>query len=136
MRISRRKALIIAASASLAGSAFAADERKNDDRWRAWAVTEGEQTKLVVEGVYAKGGPGVVVLVTLAAPQGINPKILILNVKTATLPGVWPAVLEPVPANYTVSPYKKDQYSSVHLRYADGSGAVMVKIVDAGKGPS
>jgi hypothetical protein len=78
----------------------------------------------------------VVVLVTPAVPQGINAKILILDVKAATLPGVWPAVLLPVPASYTISPYRKDQYTSVHLRYADGSGAIMVKIIDAGKGPT
>ncbi len=136
--ISRRTALTSAASvglATLAAGAAVGDEQKIDDRWRAWAVTEGEHTKLVVEGIYAQGGPGVVVLVKPATPQGINAKILILDVKTATLPGVWTAILQPVPAHYTLSPYKKDQYTSIHLRYPGGQGSIMLKIIDAGNGP-
>lgn len=138
-QVSRRRALTAATSAgfaTIACGSVVAEDGKTEDRWRAWAVTEGAHTKLVVEGVYAKGGPGVVVLVAPAVPQGINAKILILDVKTAMLPGVWPAVLLPVPACYTVTPYKKGQYTSVHLRYTDGSGAVMEKIIDAGKGPA
>ena len=49
------------------------------DHWRAWAVTKGEHTKLVVEGIYRQGGPGVVAIVQEAVPQGINPKILMLK---------------------------------------------------------
>jgi hypothetical protein len=138
MNTSRRTALTSAASAglaTLAAGVASADGQKIDDRWRAWAVTEGEHTKLVVEGIYAQGGPGVVVLVKPAVPQGFNPKILILDVKPATLPGVWPAILQPVPADFTLSPYKKDQYTSIHLRYPGGQGSIMLKIIDTGKGP-
>ena len=138
-QISRRQALASTAAVGfvtvVAGS-VRADDQKNEDRWRAWAVTEGEHTKLVVEGIYAQGGPGIVVQVKPATPQGINPKILILDVKTATLPGIWPAILQPVPAHYLKNGYQKDQYTSVHIRYPGGQGAIMTKIIDAGKGPT
>jgi len=114
-----------------------AGEKKAEpsDRWRAWAVTEGAQTKLVVEGIYARGGPGLVVTLKEAAPQGINPKILVLDVKMATLPGFWPAISHPVPACYVKAPYAA-RYESVHLRFPDGNSHVIEKVIDAGKGPN
>jgi hypothetical protein len=136
--VSRRNALKLAATTGLvavAGGSVLADDKKTDDKWRAWAVTEGDQTKLVVEGIYSQGGPGLVVIVKDAVPQGINLKILLLDLKTATLPGMWLAVLQPVPACYTKAPYKKDQYESVQVRYPDGSIVSIDKIIDAGKGP-
>jgi hypothetical protein len=137
--VSRRDALKLAATTglvTLVSGSVRADDKKTDDKWRAWAVTEGEQTQLVVDGIYSHGGPGLVVIVKDAVPQGINPKILLLDLKTATLPGVWPAVLQPVPAYYTKAPYKKDQYESVQIRYPDGTTVVSInKIIDAGKWP-
>jgi hypothetical protein len=141
--VSRREALRLAATTGLvtvAGGSLLADDKesdrkKTDDKWRAWAVTEGNETKLVVEGIYNQGGPGVVVIVKDAAPQGINPRILLLDLKTATLPGAWPAILQPVPACYTKSPYRKDQYDSAQVRYPNGSAVSIDKIIDAGKGP-
>jgi len=112
----------------------AAEDKKSEDKWRAWAVTKGDQTKLVVEGIYGQGGPGLVVLVKDAVPQGINPKILLLKLTTGTLPGVWPAVLEPVPAYYSKAPYK-GQYSSIQILYPDGTTISIDKIIDAGEGP-
>ena len=79
-------------------------DRKTSDKWRAWAVTEKPQTRLVVEGIYSQGGPGLVVSVREAAPQGINARVLLLDVQTATLPGVWPLVLQPVTGHYTRTP--------------------------------
>lgn len=105
------------------------------DRWRAWAVTEGENTRLVVEGVYSNGGPGVVAVVTPATPQGINPKILILDVKVGTLPGVWPAILTPIPASYVAKDYKAGTYNSIHIRYPNGTSVMIDKIIDTGAGP-
>lgn len=147
--MSRRGALwVTAASAALALTSLAgADDKKEekkpddkkgkpvDDKWRAWAVTEGDKTKLVVEGVYSLGGPGLVVLVADAVPQGTNPKILLLDLKTATLPGTWPTVVQPVPAYYSKSPYKKGQYDSIQIRYPDGGTVTIDTITDAGAGP-
>lgn len=111
-----------------------AQDKATADKWRAWTITKGQNTKLVVEGIYKQGGPGLVVLVKEAVPQGINPKILILDVKTATLPGFWPGVSQPVPAAYIKTPYV-NRYDTVHLRYPDGNSIVVDKIIDAGTGP-
>jgi len=144
--VTRRDSLKLAATASLAalaGTAAAQDpalrpERPEPpkDRWRAWAVTEGTETKLVVEGVYGEGGLGVVAVVTPAAPQGINPKILILDVKIKTLPGIWALLLTPIPAQYMKAPYTSGTYDSIHLRYPDGSSIMIPTITDAGAGPA
>lgn len=106
------------------------------DSWRAWTVTDNAgTTKLVVEGIYANGGPGTVVHVSPADPQGTNHQILLLDVNTSLLPGVWPAIVLPVPAAYHQSPYKKGTYTSVQLRYPDGNSITIDKIYDAGKAP-
>ena len=143
--VTRRDSLKLAAAAAttgfaaLAGTAAAQDRparpERPKDRWRAWAVTEGTETRLVVEGVYGEGGLGVVAVVTPAAPQGINPRILILDVKTKTLPGIWAQLLTPIPAQYTKAPYASGTYDSIHLRYPDGSSIMIPNIIDAGTGP-
>jgi len=140
--VTRRTSLKLAAATGLAAvtGTLAAQEpaakaERPKDRWRAWAVTEGAETKLVVEGIYSEGGPGLVAVVTPAAPQGINPKILILDVKTKSLPGIWTLQLIPIPAHHTKAPYAKGTYDSIHLRYPDGSSIMIKNIVDAGAGP-
>jgi hypothetical protein len=70
-----------------------------------------------------------------AEPQGINPKILLLELQTAALPGIWPAVIQPVPGYYVKRLYEQGQYDSVHVLYP-GGGVVVDTIVDAGAGPS
>lgn len=106
------------------------------DSWRAWTVTDDAgTTKLVVEGIYSDGGPGMVVHVNPAVPQGTNHQILLLDVKTSVLPGVWPTIVLPVPAAYHQSPYKKGTYTSLQLRYPDGNSITIDKIHDAGKVP-
>ena len=112
------------------------DPAQETDFWRAWAVTEGKQTKLVVEGIYLDGGPGKVVQLSDAVPPGTNPKILLLTLKTAVLPGVWPTVVRPVPASYEKKPYKKDLYTGVQIRYPNGDVITVAgDITDAGAGP-
>lgn len=140
--VTRRDSLKLAATAglaALAGTTAAQDPapgaKRPKDRWRAWAVTEGPETRFVVEGVYSEGGLGVVAVVTPAAPQGINPKILILDVKTKSLPGFFAQLLIPIPAQYTKAPYTSGTYDSIHLRYPDDSSILISNIIDAGAGP-
>jgi hypothetical protein len=104
------------------------------DRWRAWAVTAGTHTMLTVEGIYQSGGPGVVAVMKPATPQGINPKVLVLDLKVGMLPGMWPAILHANPAHHTQSPYRAGTYESIHVRYPDGTSMMIDKIVDAGDG--
>lgn len=141
--VTRRNAIKIAAVAGIVGvvgSDAVADEQKNEDTartdmWRAWATTAGTETKLVIEGTYEQGGPGRVAMLKPAVPQGINPKILLMELTLASLPGVWPAVVIPIPASYIQAPYKKGQYESVQVRYPDGRMESIKEIIDAGDGP-
>lgn len=132
----RRTILHLAATIGLAalGSPLRADDdARRDDRWRAWAVTEGDETRLVVEGIYSQGGPGRVVLFKEVETKG--GKTLVLELRPANLPGIFPAVLQPVPACFNKTPYKKDQYQSVEIRYPDGGVMKIDRIIDTGKGP-
>jgi hypothetical protein len=140
--MTRRNAITIAAAGmvSFAGPTATAEGedllgKHWNDMWRAWAITKGTEAKLTVEGVYVRGGPGLVAILKPAAPQGINPKILLLELNIGQLPGVWPAVLVPIPACYTQAPYKKGQYESVQVRYLDGRVESIKQIIDAGEGP-
>ncbi|MFH5806935.1 hypothetical protein, partial [Alienimonas sp. DA493] len=121
---------------AVAGAAAAAQPAGGEpqDMWRAWAVTKGQRTRLRVEGIYSQGGPGTVALLRPAVPQGTNPKILLLKLSTASLPGVWPAVLTPIPACYTKGGYQ-GEYDSVQVVYPDGSSRTIEQITDAGTGP-
>jgi|GEM_PF-5702697 len=112
------------------------EKNKANDMWRAWAVTEGSHTKIVVEGIYGMGGPGRVAVVSYAVPQGINPDILLLKLTVSTLPGAWAQVLCPIPAVYVKSPYKKNEYQGVEILYPDGSLASVDVIVDTDAGPN
>jgi|APCry1669189070_1035195.scaffolds.fasta_scaffold03819_1 hypothetical protein len=106
------------------------------DQWRAWAITGGPHTKLVVEGIFSHGGPGVVVLLNEAVPQGVNKKILLLEVKLHALPGVWPKIIQPVPASYVKSPYHANQYDGVQIRYPGNTIVSVDAVVDTGNGPA
>lgn len=139
--VTRRTSLRLTASAGLAAltgtvAAQNAPADRPQDRWRAWAITAGKETKLIVEGIVSEGGPGIVATVKPAEPQGINPKVLILKVTKASLPGFWPALLTPIPASYAQSPYKEGQYTSVDIHYEDGSSIVIRTITDSGTGPT
>ncbi len=100
------------------------------DRWRAWAVTEGEDARLVVEGILAEGAPGSIAVLEPARPQGINPKMLMLKLRMVSLPGVWPAVIQPIPAHFTLPRYREGQYSSVQILYPNGESQVVGKITE------
>jgi hypothetical protein len=141
--MTRRNAIKTAAAAGMVavvGSAAAAEDKKPADKgrkdmWRAWATTEGMETRLTVEGIYDSGGPGLVAVLKPASPQGFNPKILLLELTLSTLPGMWAAVLMPIPACYVQAPYRKGQYESVQVRYPDGHAENVKTITDAGEGP-
>jgi hypothetical protein len=139
--VTRRTSLRLTAGAGLAaltGTAAAqnAPADQPQDRWRAWAITEGKETKLVVEGIVSEGGPGIVATVKPAEPQGINPKVLILKMTKASLPGIWAALLTPIPACYTEVPYRNGKYSSIEIQYGDGGAIIINSIINAEAGPN
>ncbi|QDT14907.1 twin-arginine translocation signal domain-containing protein [Alienimonas californiensis] len=135
----RRNALKLAAAGgvmAVAGGAAAAQPAGGpaQDMWRAWAVTKGKRPRLRVEGIYSGGGLGTVATLKPAVPQGTIPETLLLNLSLATLPGMWPAVLTPIPVSYTKTPYQ-GEYTSVQVLYPDGSSRTIEQITDAGAGP-
>lgn len=145
--VSRRDAFKLATATGLVamtGRLEAAEEKKPEDKkaeekkdwWRAWAVTEGDKTKLVVEGIFSAGAPGLVLEVKDAVSQGTNPKILILQLKKTKLPGIWAEIVIPVPAWYVKAPYKKGEYDSIQVRYPDNTYVNIPTITDAGAGPT
>jgi hypothetical protein len=63
-----------------------------------------------------------------AVPQGINPRILILDVVLEKLPGIWPQVETDIEAAYRDNNYQGD-YRQVTVRYENESKTVDVQIV-------
>lgn len=69
--------------------------------WSAWLnkMPPGP-ARLFVEGVVVVGNPGIEATLVRKSPQGFNPKILLLEVLTRQLPGIWPQVLTPKPVRF------------------------------------
>lgn len=131
----RRESLLLALGigATAAPTAIAGAVNRQDT-WRAWAITQGD-TRLVVEGIVADGGPGLVAVLEVAKPQGANQKILLLRLKKMVLPGTWTANVIPIPACFAIAPYSQGKYDSIQIVYPDNSVTSIPKIIDAGKGP-
>ena len=83
--------------------------------WKAWA-SHGDEPALHVAGVIKAGSPGHVVTLKPAVPQGINPRILILELTEEELPGAWPDVPAEVPAVFVKEP-SKGEYDQVMVRF-------------------
>jgi hypothetical protein len=72
--------------------------------------------------------PGYRAHLKVAVPQGINPAILILDVVTTKLPGIWPQHVTDIDANYDDNRYT-GHYKQVTVRYGRDSKTVNVQIV-------
>jgi hypothetical protein len=72
--------------------------------------------------------PGYRAHLKVAVPQGINPAILILDVVTTPLPGIWPQHVADIDANYDDNRYT-GHYKQVTVRYGRDSKTVNVQIV-------
>ena len=68
----------------------------------------------VIGGVEV-GNPGITATLTKRHPQGINPKILLLDLSLVQQPGVWPQVVTCALARYDEILDWKDTYSSVDI---------------------
>lgn len=100
------------------------------DYWRAWANVSASPATIVVEGIYKQGGNGLVAQLHYAVPQGINPKILLLDLKLQQLPGIWTQQILPIPVMYSQKPYVEGQYEGVQIRYPDGNIVSIEKITE------
>ncbi len=69
--------------------------------WYAWNDRMPPRPdRFHINGEVLVPNPGVDVLLVPREPQGINPKILLLDLLLVQKPGVWPAVLVWKPARY------------------------------------
>lgn len=72
--------------------------------------------------------PGYRAYLKPAVPQGINPKILILDVVLEKLPGIWPQHVVDIDALYDDRHYQRE-YSDVTVRYGKVIKTVKIQIV-------
>jgi hypothetical protein len=90
--------------------------------WYAWLdrMPPGP-ARFHVTGVVTMPTPGYDVKLVRGAPQGINPKDLLLDLVIAKKEGIWPQVVTAIPVRYDEDPAAVD-YESVLVRLPDGSG--------------
>jgi hypothetical protein len=90
--------------------------------WFAWVdrMPGPQPPTLFVTGNVTVPTPGYAVRLEVASPQGINPRVLILDLKVEALPGVWPQVVATKQARFELSPYK-DTYDSVLVQLPEGA---------------
>jgi hypothetical protein len=82
---------------------------------------------LLVAGDVRVGNPGIEAVLHYAVPQGINPKILVLDLSLKQRPGVWPAV-ETWDSTKYVRISKPGQYDQVEIRNKP-LGNLMLKVI-------
>ena len=88
--------------------------------WYAWlSKMPGALPSFHVSGVVNLPTPGYEARLVKAAPQGINPRELILDLQVTPLPGIWPQVVTPASVRYDEgSPGV--EYTGVLVREPDG----------------
>jgi len=88
------------------------------------------------EGIYANGGPGTVAVVKARQPAGDQPEGADPGREARhACRGVWPAVLQSIPAHYTVTPYMPKTYDSVQPPATpDGSSITIDQDCGCGEG--
>jgi hypothetical protein len=87
--------------------------------WYAWMNRmPGGPGSFHVNGVVHLPTPGYEAHLERAAPQGINPRELILDVKVTPRPGVWPQVI--TPASLRFDEESAIDYDGVLIREPDG----------------
>lgn len=98
--------------------------------WYAWINRmPGGPASFHVTGTVTMPTPGYEVRLVEAAPQGINPKDLILDLVIKKLPGIWPQVVAAIPVRFDQTPLKV-QYESVLVRISDGT-SIPIKVETA-----
>jgi hypothetical protein len=98
--------------------------------WHAWInrMSPGPASFHVI-GTVTMPNPGYEVRLVEAAPQGINPKDLILDLVIRKLPGIWPQYVAAIPVRFDQTPIKVD-YDSVLVRISNGT-SVPIKVETA-----
>lgn len=95
--------------------------------FRAWIDrAPGAPPKLIMTGDVRVPTNGWQARLTKRSPQGINPKILILDVNALQPSGDTPQEITTIPLRYEESP-PQDEYGQVMI--ANGKGEIVVHIV-------
>jgi hypothetical protein len=102
-------------------AAAQAAKKTQDYYWKAWLEPKGQEFVLNVHGIVEGATPGHHAVAARATPQGINPRILILDVTQNQLPGVWPNVTTAIPCCF-IDTVRPDQFTQVTIRQAGGRG--------------
>lgn len=88
--------------------------------WHAWLNTmPPKPDTLHVVGDVIVANPGVVPVLTMREPQGINSNILVLDLQLVQQPGIWPQVLSCVQARFDRVVVRQSNYTSVDV-YMNG----------------
>jgi hypothetical protein len=93
--------------------------------WAAWVnkMPPGPAS-FHVAGTLHMPHPGFEVVLVPTRPQGINPKILMLNLMLRELDGMWAQVLTDIETKYVIDPYDGD-YRQVHIFYPNGDSVFL-----------
>lgn len=98
--------------------------------WYAWiSRMPPGPASFHVSGTVTMPTPGYDVRLVEAAPQGINPKDLILDLVIKKLPGIWPQHVASIPVRFDQTPLKVD-YDSVLVRISSGT-SIPIKVETA-----
>jgi hypothetical protein len=97
--------------------------------WYAWLdLTPPKPDEFHVVGDIFVSNPGIQASLHKKNPQGINPKILLLDLLLIQQPGMWPQVMTWVHARYDrVLPPSSPQYESVEI-FLDGKSIKKVPV--------
>lgn len=88
--------------------------------WYAWlSKLPGALPSFHVSGVVHLPTPGYEACLVRAAPQGFNPRELILDLQITALPGVWPQVITSATVRYD-EPRPGVEYRGVLIRHPAG----------------
>jgi hypothetical protein len=97
--------------------------------WRAWIdLMPPNPGDFQVTGEVYVSNPGIRPELTPAIPQGINPAILLLDLKLVQQPGMWTQVMTWAKTNYkeTTTP-KSQRYSEVEIHF-NGESIAQIKV--------
>jgi hypothetical protein len=101
------------------------------DTFKAWIdCTPGAPPRLIMIGDVLVPTNGWQARLTKRSPQGINPKILILDVNAQDLGGEAQESITTIPLRYEESP-PQDEYGQVMI--ANGRGEIVVRIAAPAK---
>lgn len=93
--------------------------------WAAWVnkMPPGPPS-FHVEGTLHMPHPGFEATLMPSRPQGVNPKVLMMDLKVKELDGMWAQVLTDIPVKYVEDPYEGD-YEQVHIFYPNGDSVFL-----------